>query len=85
MLVARVAHLTDDADAEILGFIVAASMRGGGTRADLSHRVEEWERAPGARRLRVRSRTERERAHRFYENAGYARIEIQAVFRKLLA
>lgn len=34
--------------------------------------------------MRVRSNVIRERAHRFYEREGYARIKAQAVFRKQL-
>ncbi len=82
--VAQAAHLTGDADAEILGLVVADSMRGAGIGADLLRVAEDWAHAQGATQLQVRSRTEREGAHRFYERAGYARIKTQAVFRKIL-
>lgn len=82
--VARMAHLTDEADAEILGLVVTESKRGGGLGAHLLRSAEDWSRSHGATRIRVRSRTERERAHRFYGDAGYVRIKTQAVFRKIL-
>lgn len=83
--VARAGDLTGDADAEILGLIVAASTRNLGIGAGLLRAAEEWARAHGATQMRVRSRIERENAHRFYEKTGYARIKTQALFRKLLA
>ena len=82
--VALLAHLTADAEAEILGLVVAAASRGTGVGAELLRSAEQWARAHGARRLTVRSRVERERAHRFYERAGYRRIKTQAVFVKPL-
>jgi GNAT superfamily N-acetyltransferase len=82
--VARAAHLTHDAEAEILGLIVAAVSRGAGIGAELLRIAEQWARSQGAARLGVRSRLERERAHRFYERAGYRRLKTQAVFVKPL-
>jgi GNAT superfamily N-acetyltransferase len=82
--VALTAHLLDDATAEILGLVVTAGARGGGIGAQLLHAAEDWARTRGAVRLRVRSRVERERAHRFYERAGYARAKTQHVFAKPL-
>jgi GNAT superfamily N-acetyltransferase len=82
--VALTAHLLDDATAEILGLVVAAGARGGGIGAQLLHAAEDWARTRGAVRLRVRSRVERERAHRFYERADYARAKTQHVFAKPL-
>ena len=46
---------------------------------------QDWARAQGFASMRVRSNVIRERAHRFYEREGYARIKAQAVFRKPLA
>jgi GNAT superfamily N-acetyltransferase len=74
------AHLTDDASAEILGLVVHESARGAGVGAELLLAAQTWANAHGAAQLRVRSRVERERAHRFYERAGYVRIKTQAVF-----
>ena len=82
--VARAAHLTGDAGAEILGLVVGESMRGDGIGADLLRAAEDWARSHGATQLHVRSRVERERAHRFYERTGYARSKLQIVFGKPL-
>ena len=82
--VACAAHLTDEAEAEILGLIVATASRGAGIGAELLRAAEQWGRSQGAQRLSVRSRIERECAHRFYERAGYRRIKTQAVFVKPL-
>jgi GNAT superfamily N-acetyltransferase len=80
--IAQTAHLTADPAAEILGLVVADSARGGGIGADLVRAAEAWAHGHGCDELRVRSRVERERAHRFYERAGYARVKTQAVFGK---
>jgi GNAT superfamily N-acetyltransferase len=83
--VAQAATLTGDAEADILGLVVAEAARGAGIGADLLRAAEAWARAHGHARVRVRSRVERERAHRFYERAGFARVKTQAVFAKMLA
>lgn len=80
--VARSAQLTADPAAEILGLVVAERARGFGIGADLVRAAETWACRHGCAELRVRSRVERERAHRFYERAGYARVKTQAVFGK---
>jgi len=76
------ASLTGDGDGEILGLVVADGARGDGIGARLVAAAEDWACARGCRRMRVRSRVERGRAHRFYERAGYARAKTQAVFDK---
>jgi GNAT superfamily N-acetyltransferase len=83
--VAQSMQLTGDADVEILGLVVAESARGAGIGAALLAAAQDWARSRGAMQVRVRSRVERERAHRFYERAGFARLKTQAVFRKPLA
>lgn len=82
--VAQAAHLVDDATAEIVGLVVADGARGGGIGAQLLRAAEDWARTRGAATMRVRSRVERERAHRFYERAGYVRVKTSAVFGKPL-
>ncbi len=82
--VAMQAHLLDNDVAEILGFVVAQSARNRGVGAKLLHAAECWAHAHGAAGVRVRSRIERERAHRFHERAGYARRKTQHVFGKSL-
>jgi len=83
--VAARSQLTEDACAEILGLVVDESARGGGIGLALVNAAESWARARGCVHIRVRSRSERERAHRFYERAGYARNKVQLVLRKPLA
>jgi GNAT superfamily N-acetyltransferase len=78
-------QLTEDACAEILGLIVDESARGGGIGQALMDAAEAWARASGCAHVRVRSRRERERAHRFYERTGYERNKVQLVLRKPLA
>ena len=83
--VAARTQLTEDCCAEILGLVVDESARGGGIGLALVNAAESWARARGCVHIRVRSRSERERAHRFYERAGYARNKVQLVLRKPLA
>ena len=83
--VAARTQLTEDCCAEILGLVVDESVRGGGIGAALIRAAEEWARSEGCVRIRVRSRDVRERAHRFYERAGYARNKVQVVLHKALA
>lgn len=82
--VAQQAHLVDDEVAEILGLVVAESTRGSGVGGGLLRAAEAWARERGVAQLRVRSRVERERAHGFYERAGYRRSKSQHVFAKAL-
>jgi GNAT superfamily N-acetyltransferase len=81
---ARGTQLTSDGDAEILGLVVTAAHRGQGIGAALVAAAERWALACGCGRLRVRSRSDREAAHRFYERAGYQRIKAQVMFGKAL-
>jgi GNAT superfamily N-acetyltransferase len=82
--VAARTQLTEDCSAEILGLVVDESSRGVGIGAALIRAAEEWARSEGCVRMRVRSRDTRERAHRFYERAGYARNKVQLVLHKVL-
>ena len=70
--------------AEILGLVVDAAVRGAGIGAALVAQAEAWARARGLREMRVRSRETRERAHRFYQRAGYETWKRQVAFRKAL-
>jgi GNAT superfamily N-acetyltransferase len=78
--VGQAASLTDDVEGEIRGLVVREGSRGAGVGARLVEAAEQWARAHGCARMRVRSRLERERAHRFYERFGYARRKTQVVF-----
>jgi GNAT superfamily N-acetyltransferase len=82
--VAARAQLTEDSGAEILGLVVDESSRSGGIGASLLAAAEEWARGAGCAHVRVRSRVERERAHRFYQRAGFAKVKTQAVLAKPL-
>jgi GNAT superfamily N-acetyltransferase len=79
------AQLNEEPCAEITGLVVGESARSDGLGQRLVDAAEQWARARGAQRLRVRSRQERERAHRFYERAGFERIKNQVVFGKPLS
>ncbi|HVT32598.1 MAG TPA: GNAT family N-acetyltransferase, partial [Rhodanobacteraceae bacterium] len=82
--VASRAQLTEDACAEILGLVVAERSRSAGTGAALVRAAEAWARSEGCAGIRVRSRDTRERAHRFYERHGFARVKSQLVLAKPL-
>ena len=79
------AQLTEEPCAEILGLVVDESCRGAGIGESLIRAAETWARSEGCTRLRVRSRVERERAHRFYERTGYERVKTQVVLAKALS
>jgi GNAT superfamily N-acetyltransferase len=69
---------------ELVGLVVDESVRSAGVGAALLAAGENWARAQGFATLRVRSRTTRERAHRFYEREGYNRAKTSHVFDKML-
>lgn len=69
--VERVASLATSDSAHIGGLVVDEAHRSGGIGALLLAAAEEWARRHGARSMSVASRIVRERAHRFYERAGY--------------
>jgi GNAT superfamily N-acetyltransferase len=77
-------HLQSEPAALIGGLVVAEPARGQGVGRQLCKAAEEWARAQGVRRLRVRSNVIRERAHEFYLRDGYARVKTSAVFEKKL-
>jgi GNAT superfamily N-acetyltransferase len=74
---------TSDA-ALIGGLVVGDAHRDGGIGTALVAAAEAWARAAGATRMVVRSRSTRERAHRFYEDLGYGRVKVSHVFEKPL-
>jgi len=80
-----VAHLLETgAHAEINGLIVADGQRSLGAGALLLDAAEAWARKHGAREMSVRSKVERERAHKFYLRQGYDHYKTQKAFRKPL-
>jgi GNAT superfamily N-acetyltransferase len=66
------------------GLVVDEAHRSSGTGAELLRAAEVWAGEHGCRRVTVRSRVARERAHRFYEREGYVLEKTSHVFRKPL-
>ena len=78
------ATLTDGSSAEIRGLVVDARARGRKIGSALLAHAEGWAAGRGYRRVRVRSRTWREDAHRFYRTNGYDLEKTQHVLGKPL-
>ena len=68
--------------AQLAGLVVSEQDRSAGVGAALLERTEASARDWGCRSRRVRSNVTRERAHRFYERAGYRRIKTSYTFEK---
>ena len=83
--VGRIALLAESDVAQIGGFVIDDAHRSAGIGAELLEAAEAWARNRGARAMSVRSRTERTRAHRFYEAHGYRQIKLSHVFEKPLS
>jgi GNAT superfamily N-acetyltransferase len=82
---ARISHQVESPDyVEIAGLVVTETRRSQGVGAQLVGTAETWARAQGYSLIRLRSRFERERAHRFYERLGYREIKQQKAFLKEL-
>jgi GNAT superfamily N-acetyltransferase len=77
-------HLQSEPAALIGGLVVADAARNRGIGRQLCQAAEDWARARGVARMRVRSNAIRERAHAFYLRDGYARVKTSAVFEKNL-
>ncbi len=70
--------------AEVNGLVVSEGHRSLGAGARLLAAAEDWARKHGCKSMSVRSNVIRERAHRFYERAGYEHYKTQKSFRKPL-
>lgn len=70
---------------EIVSLVVDGGRRSQGVGALLLRAAEAWARSRGLERIRVRCRVEREDAHRFYANEGFALEKTQRVFTKSLS
>lgn len=70
--------------AQLGGFSVADGHRRRGVGETLLARAEAWARQQGCTTVWVRSGSEREGAHRFYERRGYDYVKPQQVFSKRL-
>ena len=80
----RVDSLESETHAEVWGLVVEDLARSQGVGRALLETAERWAREQGFVRVRVRSNVIRERAHAFYERAGYDVVKRQAVFEKHL-
>jgi GNAT superfamily N-acetyltransferase len=69
---------------DITGLVVEESQRGQSIGAALLERAEQWARQKGFTDIHLRSNILRERAHRFYERAGYLRYKTSLNLRKPL-
>lgn len=77
--VMRVDRLERSAHGEIAALVVAEGERGRGTGARLVGVAVEWTRDLRLDRLTVRSRVERDDAHRFYQRMGFSVEKTQRV------
>lgn len=77
-------HLVSEPYADIAGLVVTESARSQGIGGKLVRFAEEWAKKQGVRKLLVRSRITRERAHAFYERAGFAKVKTSVVFEKAI-
>lgn len=66
--------------AELTGLVVFEEHRGRGIGMQLVGAAEAWAVEQGLEIVRVRSRSSRERTHRFYEGLGYERVKEQVLF-----
>ena len=70
--------------AELGGLVVAAAHRRRGVGKLLCERASQWASHGGFRALRVRTRVERQDAHRFYRRLGFSRTKTQQIFSQQL-
>ena len=82
--VAMLALLEHSDYASINGLVVDEHRRGAGIGRALVAAGEAWARQHGATEIMVRSRSTRERTHRFYEQLGFTEIKRSHVFSKPL-
>jgi GNAT superfamily N-acetyltransferase len=75
-------HLQSEDVVDIGGLVVRDDARGLGIGKLLCEEIEEWTRAKGIGRMRVRSQIKREDAHRFYLRGGYEKVKTSLVFEK---
>ncbi len=77
-------HLQSEPCGEIGGLVVDRQFRSRGIGALLVATGERWVAEQTIAKIRVRSRIEREAAHRFYLRLNYSRTKTSAVFVKTL-
>jgi GNAT superfamily N-acetyltransferase len=66
----------------IAGLVVADGRRSAGVGRELLRAAESWAAEVGLTSIRVLSRVERERAHRFYQREGYILVKTSRTFEK---
>lgn len=77
--------LESGARVEILGLIVAQSVRRRGAGRLLVASVESWAKHLGVPAVVVRSNVKRDESHTFYQALGYRPTKMQNVYRKPIA
>jgi len=75
-------HVESDPYAEIGGLVVSEEYRKSGIGSMLLQNVEQWVRKSGIKKLRVRSRIDREEARIFYQSKGFKILKQQNIFDK---
>jgi GNAT superfamily N-acetyltransferase len=81
---ARTASLTYSPSVQIVGVVVDESQRGRGIGGALMSAAEQWAASLGLPAVWLRSRLEREGAHRFYLDRGYRIAKTQHAFVRAL-
>jgi GNAT superfamily N-acetyltransferase len=76
--------LAEDSQVVIGGLVVSEADRSAGIGAELIQAGERWARGHGGTRMVVRTRTTRQRAHRFYEREGFRLVKESRVYAKTL-
>ena len=79
------ARVESDPFAELGGLVVTEGWRGRGVGAQLVAAAERWALENGYRTMRIRSRTERVDAHRFFNRLGYSSRKTQLVFERAMS
>jgi GNAT superfamily N-acetyltransferase len=80
----KTTRLESSTFAEIVGLIVSKNYRNKGIGKALVAEAEKWSKENGCLKIRVRCRTERVDAHRFYERENYQVLKVQSTFEKNL-
>jgi predicted N-acetyltransferase YhbS len=77
-------HVQSEPYALLTGLVVKDGVRSAGVGRRLCTAIEDWARSRGVARMRVTSRSTRERAHGFYLRGGYSEVKVSKVFEKAL-
>jgi len=77
-------RLESEKFAEIGGLIVSTEYRRQGIGSLILRCAEQWALDCGLKLIRIRSRSRRMQAHRFFQRFGFQQIKIQYIFDKLL-